>query len=294
MKFLFCVFIFLLCASSVHTQPVVPLTAMQLIAQVKSEAVQSFAPDAELVQILFTEFLYMGSTLTLNPAAGSANGWLYRFHSESLGTERLYFAYKNFKTVVIEAPPGTAQIPAYPVSMYVPLPDSVLDSPQALLAVKAGGANAFLQAHTTAKIVRATAFVNPDAGSVFPVGTLWAFWFAAGLDTLRCTIDAVSGTSVDCALLTSTDMPLSDAEFQVLPLYPNPVNGELHLTLRGMHGPTTMLLYNMVGEIVFWKLVDIGETSITLNTSAIDRGTYLLVLRSATGTQTQRIIVMHR
>jgi len=54
------------------------------------------------------------------------------------------------------------------------------------------------------------------------------------------------------------------------------------------------LLYNMVGEIVFWKLVDIGETSITLNTSAIDRGTYLLVLRSATGTQTQRIIVMHR
>lgn len=265
-------------------QPVTPITAKELLPMVAQRAVQTLASDVILTQVMFLRFPYMGRTVEYHITAGNANGWFYRFYSPSRNSELVLFAYKNFSTPVIESPPTGVQIPGYPGLQPIQLVEQWLDATDALQSVKSGGAQSFIQSNPDARIISAMVFDNAESNPRYRKGKLWELYFVGGLDTLRCLLDAVTGQSVECALLTTALTLFSPQSLTIMTVHPHPASGAMTISLRiESSGHAELRLIDLLGRQTQLLLSDplpAGEHSLALSPENIPPGLYVLRLSS--------------
>ncbi len=75
-------------------------------------------------------------------------------------------------------------------------------------------------------------------------------------------------------------------------LYPNPVNDELYIDLKGLKNNIQLQLFNLVGQEIILKKY-ISQNEIVLNTNSIANGMYLLKISDDEKEGVQKVVIQH-
>ena len=119
-----------------------------------------------------------------------------------------------------------------------------------------------------------------------------------GMMTWSINWDAVAscGSAYEYALNfqsifgTTTSIVTNDNSEKLFSVFPNPASDFLHFNNSNhLNSPTTIRIYNTLGEIVFSKVV--ARESETINISNFPNGIYFLRITNAMGQQSQTKLV---
>ena len=78
----------------------------------------------------------------------------------------------------------------------------------------------------------------------------------------------------------------------VIKLYPNPATAEINLELSDAPAASKVNVYDMLGRVVISENVAAGNSSVKLNTTALDAGTYFLRLEGSKTFETKKIVIV--
>lgn len=202
------------------------VTAKELLPGAVDKARTDFADDAFLVNVLFARISVSGVSPDMKKEgtdAGKSTAWVYRFYSPNL-TENYFLAgVKNVALGAFYVAPSPGSLPALPFERDAKLVEPYIDSPDALEAEKAAGADDYLTQHPNAEILTAALLYNPFETPIAPEGKFWVMQFGAeGSDTLTCAVYAEDGTALECGVLVSVEGISKAKGFRLDQNYPNP------------------------------------------------------------------------
>lgn len=82
-------------------------------------------------------------------------------------------------------------------------------------------------------------------------------------------------------------MTVSETDFEQMSVYPNPTDGKIQVTVRGMR---QIAVLNMLGQMVLTQ--EVSDDSITLDISTLRQGAYFLHVTAETGDAVMKIVKM--
>ena len=87
----------------------------------------------------------------------------------------------------------------------------------------------------------------------------------------------------------NTSLGIDPAQSTELSLYPNPANHSVTVRFAAQTRHTTATIYDMAGRVVVNLPVEAGSTSLTINTSSLANGVYMLHLAG----NNQKLVIRH-
>ncbi len=275
-------------------EPIGPFTARAPLQAVRDSLAEDY-PGAELKRI-FSD--------GVNPD-GTASWWTYDAYQSDANTQI---------TVAVSAPEETFAFEFYPssppsdsVANWPTLPESFIDSDEAMATAMASGGSAFLESHPDAWITM-EGRAMPDRYPHLEGHFIWEIIFrgftsgkrAATLaqeDSLVVLVDMVTGALLIPPVVDENETLPDDTRLVLRSIYPNPANRTAVVVVQV---PRTerirLVVYNLLGQEVA-RLIDApvaaGEHRLRWSVGTLPAGLYLVRLQGSDGVQTLPVVVAH-
>ena len=132
------------------------------------------------------------------------------------------------------------------------------------------------------RVIDVVGSINPQYGTYDAFGHL--------INDPFPTITYSAGFDLDgVAVLNDGTSGIEPVTNSALSLYPNPANHSVVITFEAQPQHTTATLYDMTGRTVATIPVEAGSTTITLNTTNLANGVYMLHLAG----DVEKLVIRH-
>jgi len=131
---------------------------------------------------------------------------------------------------------------------------------------------------------------SPNLGLV-----LEDFWFFEGEYTYEMTGYIKDGVQTGIVYSDSWLLSVDENEnTNKINLWPNPANEFFNISLNNLQNKTsTLIIYNNLGQMVFSKLANVGETKISISSIDFPDGIYFIEVDSGEEILRYKLIIRH-
>ncbi|WP_397546067.1 Ig-like domain-containing protein [Rhodothermus marinus] len=273
-------------------EPIGPFTARAPLQAVRDSLAEDY-PGAELKRI-FSD--------GVNPD-GTASWWRYDAYQSDANTQVQVAVSAPEEQFVFEFYPSSP--PTDPVADWPTLPESFIDSDEAMATAMANGGSQFLETHPNAQITM-EGRAMPDRYPHLEGHFIWEIIFRASLPGKRASTPAQADSLVVLVdMQTGEVLPTTTAR-EALPerarltlkgIYPNPASRTAVVIVQVPRPERIRLVvYNLLGQEVA-RLIDgpvmAGEHRLRWSVRALPTGLYLVRLQGSDGVQTLPVVVAH-